>query len=162
VSLAAQTILTRHLRGAPEEASQGYWRDVDLDLSEATLIDWDMRDCAVRNAAFHKAVFTGNVWFTRARFNGLARFDEATLPDVANFIEAEFNGQAFFHDARFTGHAWFDEAVFRHQARFDRVHFDGDADFSQVNFADGACLEGAEFRGETRFGRAQVGARESR
>jgi Pentapeptide repeats (9 copies) len=59
---------------------------------------------------------------TCAPFNGLARFDEATLPDGTNFIEAEFNGQAFFHDARFTRHAWFDEAVFRHQARFDRVH----------------------------------------
>jgi uncharacterized protein YjbI with pentapeptide repeats len=42
-----------------------------LDLSEATLIDWDMDDCTVRNATFDNAVFTGHAWFTRAHFTGL-------------------------------------------------------------------------------------------
>jgi hypothetical protein len=97
VRLAAQSILARHLR--PDEDSK-FWRDIDIDLSGAVLIDFDFKRCSVRDADFTATTFTGHVGF-----------DEATFSDVARFDEATFSGFVWFNGATFGRDAWFDGAT---------------------------------------------------
>jgi uncharacterized protein YjbI with pentapeptide repeats len=133
VRLTAQRILATHL--CPGDA---YWPDIDLDLTDATLIDLDFSGCRLGSARFDGAVFVGAARFDGARFLGAVRFD----------------------GARFTSDAGFAETRFEANARFDGTVFSGDADFVAAEFisessADGARFVGARFAGMARFSRAR-------
>ncbi len=84
VRLAAQRILAHHL--APRDADR-FWDGIDLDLTGANLVDFDLRACRL-----------GPARFTSATFTGLARFDEVTLTGSISF-----DGATFTDDARFDG-----------------------------------------------------------
>ncbi|MCG8920825.1 pentapeptide repeat-containing protein [Lentzea sp. CC55] len=92
VRLTAQRILRDHLQPrTPARAwarwfprpAHTFWPDIDLDLTEAILVDFDLTNVIIRNARFDKAQFSGITEFVKARFNGYAWF-----------TAAQFNGDA--------------------------------------------------------------------
>src|SRR5262249_12947992 len=82
VRRTAQRILADHLcHGSdPREPPVTFWKNSDLDLTGALLIDFALSDCQARTARFDGATFTGD-----ASFNGT------------------FTGDAWFGGATFTG-----------------------------------------------------------
>jgi uncharacterized protein YjbI with pentapeptide repeats len=150
VRLTAQRILTRHLRARDDSNNRldTYWPEIDLDLTGATLIDFDLRNCTTRKgnfnhtqfsgaAGFDGAQFTGNAWFDEAQFAGDARFDEAQFAREAGFNKAQFAGDARFDEAQFAGDARFDKAQFGGAAGFDGAQFTGNAWFDEAQFTEG-------------------------
>ena len=159
VRLTAQRILTDHLRNPAPDASlastpTAHWPNLDLDLTDATLMDIDFSECHARAARFDRATFSGYAWFGKARFTGDAGFDEATFTGDAGFGEATFTGDAGFSKARFTGDAGFDEATFTGDAWFDEARFTGGARFDAATFSGGALFGKATFSGGARFDEA--------
>jgi uncharacterized protein YjbI with pentapeptide repeats len=186
VRLAAQRILAEHLRddrtkGQPstDPPDARFWNNIGLDLTGATLIDFNlvngvMADANFRRAAFSRdasfsgAVFGGDARFSGAVFGGAARFGEATFSGDASFLEAAFRGDALFGEAAFShgagfrgatfaGNAWFGEAIFSGDARFDRAAFGGDASFGEAAFAGNAWFDKAIFSGDAWFDKAAFG-----
>ncbi|MDU0287913.1 pentapeptide repeat-containing protein [Saccharothrix longispora] len=178
VRLTAQRILTAHLTfdtGADHPATT-FWEDIDLDLSAAVLINWQMSSCRVRKATFYhtafigeaqfsETVFTGDARFTGSTFTGNATFrgaiftqnswlDGATFGEYAWFVEAVFTEAAWFNDATFIGDAWFDQATFLRDARFTGVTFTGIARFTQARFSSTVFFAATTFMGNTWFNRA--------
>ncbi len=95
--LTAQRILAEHLRDErnPDERSAGppgsrFWPGIGLNLTGATLFDFD----------FHRVVAAD------------ARFDRATFTEGAQFYEATFTGFAAFCGATFAGATVFSRAIF--------------------------------------------------
>jgi pentapeptide repeat protein len=129
VRVAAQRILSAHLRpGAdPDDPDETFWPDIAIDLTNATLIDFDMSDCQVRTARFAHSRFTGYAVFDGARFGGLA-----------SFRFARFGGPAWFRVARFRHEAWFSGAQFADYATFRDARF-------EVEFSGGVRFDGVTF-----------------
>ena len=180
VRLTAQRILSDHLR-KPDDNQQltshsetRFWDQMSLDLTGATLIDFNLAHCMVTgdawfsgatfsgNAVFDRATFTGRAWFGGANFSGSARFDEATFTgsvvfelatfsDSAWFGKAIFTGGAVFDEATFSGNARFGEATFAGVARFGGANFSGSAMFNRATFSSGAVFDGATFSGSAVF-----------
>ena len=163
VRLTAQRIISTHLtmpagvmpvqfhRLRPDP-QQPYWPDIHLDLTGATLIDWTMSGCRVRDARFDMATFSGDAKFGAATFAGDAMFDGATFAGNATFGKAAFTGNATFARVAFTGTVNFDEVEF-HLALFDGTTFNGDVSFNGVQF--GVTLFGeVTFIGDVSFGDA--------
>ncbi|WP_158647348.1 pentapeptide repeat-containing protein [Actinoplanes sp. ATCC 53533] len=162
VRLTAQRIIRTHLTlptgVEPQQAhvlkpdpQQPFWPDTDIDLTGATLVDWRMSRCRVRDAAFDKATFTGNAAFDETTFTGDAAFGETTFTGVAVFIEATFAGDSWFTKATFTGDAAFDKATFTGDAAFDKATFTGDAVFDKTTFTGATWFNDATFTGDARF-----------
>jgi hypothetical protein len=113
VRLTAERILAGHLRD-PRPADQRtdtpsgprFWDGMTLDLTAATLTDFDLTRCHAHHAWFGGATFTGVTWFGGATFTGVADFDGVTFIGVANFDGATFTGVADFDGATFTGKVW--------------------------------------------------------
>ena len=106
VRLTAQRILAEHLRDDRDKdqltdpSSSRFWKNIRLDLSGATLIDFNLVGCTTADANFYETAFSGD----------------------ASFSETDFRGAARFGGATFTGGAWFGEASFRGGA--DALHFE--------------------------------------
>lgn len=152
VRLTAQRLLTQHLRSDPDDQGRStnpdFWgsRDgmgLDLDLTNATLYDWDFRGCQVRHADFTNARFCGMSLF-QAQFHGSVRF-----------VRAQFRGEALFFEAEFYDHVWFFKAVFHANARFFDACFYRNASFVGTHFWEGAWFEGAQFCERALFNDAQ-------
>ncbi|WHT20457.1 pentapeptide repeat-containing protein [Crossiella sp. CA-258035] len=131
VRLTAQRILRSHL-ALPDEASPDdrarFWPDIDLDLSEAVLLDFDLNRCEVRSLRLRGATFNGSADFIRVKvgqvadfsgvtFAGPARFDQAAL-QFTLFVEARFLRDASFGSTRFNGTPSFSGAAFAIPADF--------------------------------------------
>ena len=99
VRLAAQRILTDHLRITTSDkidqpgsaVPETYWPDLTIDLTGATLIDFDFTGCRAAAVTFTQAKFVGTARFDGAQFNGAARFENVRFehtvpPEVAQFI----------------------------------------------------------------------------
>ncbi|WP_157549747.1 pentapeptide repeat-containing protein, partial [Nonomuraea candida] len=165
VRLTAQRILTAHLRYDDSPASRRWWPsrhpdrnprhwpDIQLDLTGAVLIDFNLGTCRMGTAVFEGATFTGDAWFDRATFTGTAWFDRATFTGAAWFDRATFTGAARFDRATFTGDARFGKA-FTSDARFDRATFTGDARFDEATFTGDARFDRATFTGTAWFDEA--------
>ncbi|MFI1996925.1 pentapeptide repeat-containing protein [Actinoplanes sp. NPDC020271] len=187
VRLTAQRILATHL-ALPADvtseqagtltptASQPFWPGLDLDLTGAQLIDWELPRAHLRHADFTSATFSGNARFDKATFSGNARFGEAAFSgdawfgeaafsgdaefvgaafsSVAGFGEAAFSGDAEFVGAAFSGDAWFAKATFSGDARFNKATFSGLAWFGEATFYGDAWFGKATFSGLARFGEA--------
>jgi hypothetical protein len=131
VRLTAQRLLGQHLKaGEPT-----FWADIALDLTSATLINFDLTGCLVRRATFMGATFVGGAHFSSAVFTGRADFWAATFLGEARFIRTEFRANAHFGTATFTGPATFAEARFADVADFQAASFHDDAVFRVVSFA---------------------------
>lgn len=159
VRLTAQRILATHLRigDDPDHPVDTFWDDIDLDLTGAVLVDFDLSQCQVRMGEFGLARFTGVARFFGTRFSGYGGFAGATFAGDAMFSLAQFGGDATFIETRFTGDARFVDAKIRGQAEFDRATFSGDALFVRARFGWDAGFEGAQFGGEARFAGTRFG-----
>jgi hypothetical protein len=150
VRLTAQRILYQNLQPGPDpdHPRSAFWRDIDLDLTGAILIDFSLARCTIANASFRKTTFTGvagfcevkiggDAAFDGAKFGGTAYFDEAEFGSPADFGEAKFSGDVLFDEARFGGHVWFGGARFGGDVSFNEATFDGDVGFVSSSFFDG-------------------------
>lgn len=97
VRLAAQRILAHHL--TPRDTDR-FWNGIDVDLSGANLIDFDIRACRIGAGRFDGATFTG-----------LARLDGATFTGSASFDRVAFTSGVGLDGTTFTGDASFDGAT---------------------------------------------------
>ncbi|BAL88845.1 hypothetical protein AMIS_36250 [Actinoplanes missouriensis 431] len=165
VRLTAQRILASHLTPrsgiTPKQAGamtpaadQTFWPGIDLNLTGAHLVGWQMNNSHVGQVSFAGVTFTGDVEFAETTFSGPARFDRAVFTSDAIFHESVFAGDMSFHTANFSG-ALFGGATFAGAALFDQATFSGDAVFSEATFAGGlgfsaaTCVGGTVFRGAT-------------
>ena len=92
VRLTAQRILAEHLRDDRTEDGQSadpprsrFWDDIRLELTGATLIDFNLVNCVTADANFQRAAFSGDVSFTVAAFSGGAGFGVAVFGSDAWF-----------------------------------------------------------------------------
>ncbi|WP_433242547.1 pentapeptide repeat-containing protein [Streptosporangium sp. CA-135522] len=162
VRLTAQRILSAHLRyqppdrrhwwqrGGPDPNSR-YWPGTRLDLTGATLIDFNLCDCRMSNAVFSGTTFIGDTLFVGTTFARGAAFFSATFTRSVLFTGATFTDVAAFRDATFMQEAWFGGATFTRDAEFSNATFTCGAQFDQVTFTRDAAFEGAAFAGRARF-----------
>ncbi|MGJ6969225.1 pentapeptide repeat-containing protein [Streptosporangium sp. G11] len=166
VRITAHRILTDHLRYVKtpppgrwpkrrcRQASNPnarFWPGIRLDLTGATLLDFDFTDCCAASALFGRATFTGSAVFSGAAFTGSAWFDGATFTGSAWFNGATFTGDSRFDGATFTGNAVFSGADFTDSAWFNGATFTGDSRFDGAAFTDSAWFEEATFTRDSRF-----------
>jgi uncharacterized protein YjbI with pentapeptide repeats len=167
VRITAQRILRTHLKTGPGRGQpvNTFWPNTDLDLTGATLIDFEIDQCHVATASFAGAQFTGTARFAGAQFTDDASFDGAQFKsavfagaqftDDASFVGAQFTDTVMFVGAQFTNNALFAGAQFTEIALFDRAQFTGWARFDDTQFTGTARFDKAQFTGRTRFDRAQ-------
>lgn len=147
VRLTGQRILTGHLNPSDRSA---FWDGIDLDLTNARLIAFDLSNCRLRTARFIRATLDGNPRFRGATFTGTVSFGAATFTD-AWFYDAQFQGDAWFGGATFAGTTRFDGARFAGIARFPEATFAGDAWFGRATFIGDARFLEATFLGDAEF-----------
>jgi Pentapeptide repeats (9 copies) len=132
VRQTAQRLLAAHLRRLPGTSGVDaqdiraapevtFWPDISLDLTEASLVDLDLRKTSVTHALFERATFSGDAWFGGATFSGGTWFDGATFSGDAGFGGATFSGETWFGGATFSGDAGFGGATFSSDPGFDQV-----------------------------------------
>ncbi|MDP9642722.1 hypothetical protein J2S53_002667 [Actinopolyspora lacussalsi] len=133
VRRTAQRLICSHLRPDPDASGEPtnpkFWHDISLDLTTATLQDWNLVDCRVHH-----------VRLDRARFLGPAVFDRA-----------EFTGQVRARETVFQHEAWFADTTFRRFVRLDRTEFHAEADFDRAVFEEWLSLSGAVLHGASSF-----------
>ena len=176
VRLTAQRILSAHLNPG---AAAVFWTEIDLNLTEAHLHQFDLTTCHVHTARFDGATFAGYAWFRGAKFTGYAgfvgtkftgdaKFGRTTFAGDAGFLGATFTGNAGFSGATFTGNAGFRRAkfardagfvgaTFTEDAEFGEAEFAGVAKFGEVTFTEDAKFNGANFTGTAGFGETEFG-----
>lgn len=160
VRLAAQRILARHLRPLTTEDKPNplYWEKMTLDLSEATLVNFDLEDCVLHSIRFDRATFIGPARFQKVVFNeagfeattfhDTAWFQWVTFTDWAWFKFATFAGDARFELAEFTDHTMFCNATFGREGSFQEARFLQTAWFAEATFDRGANFLDTHFEGE--------------
>jgi uncharacterized protein YjbI with pentapeptide repeats len=136
VRLAAQRILTHHLRSGddPHNVLKTFWTGIEIDLTNAALINFNLTHCNILNAQFSLATFTGHATFDDVTFDGNATFEDATFDGNATLDNATFTGNATFRNATFTNGAWFQVATFMDRAIFNNATFAGQAAFKNATF----------------------------
>ncbi|MEV5574204.1 pentapeptide repeat-containing protein [Spirillospora sp. NPDC052269] len=147
VRLTAQRILQTHLY--PVSAS--FWPEIDLDLAGATLIDFNLSGCTLRNANFGAVNFTNGADFRETIFSGLILFDIARFGDYAEFGMARFRGDTSFTGATFSAETSFSGAEFSESVSFSGTAFSDYTGFSEARFGDVASFVGAKFDGTANF-----------
>jgi uncharacterized protein YjbI with pentapeptide repeats len=157
VRLTAQRILGDHLRPGHDSANPAatFWTDIDIDLTAATLIDFDLTGAVIRTARFEHAEFNGVTRFRTAQFTSNALFTGAQFRSAASFGGARFDCRADFVEAQFSGTAAFHEATFPEGVRFDGVRFNEGTDFAEVQFGHITMFTGVQFGGPALFGGVQ-------
>ncbi|MDP4510340.1 pentapeptide repeat-containing protein [Nonomuraea turcica] len=165
VRLTAQRILTAHLRYLDPPARRWWqprsadlnarhWAGIRLDLTGATLLDFDLSVCRVGDAAFGRAAFHGDARFGETTFTGDAGFGGTTFTRGARFEGATFTRGAGFGGTTFTGYAAFREAAFHGDASFAKVTFTSHAEFFGATFTHLVAFEGATFTRGAGFAKA--------
>jgi hypothetical protein len=153
VRLTAQQLLTNHLRPDPEPDHPGltFWPDTSLDLTGATLIDFNLSHCHLLSARFDGAHFLGDAWFKQTSFAWLTTFDQAHFAGNARFDWANFASTTWFREVTFTQTAKFYATTFGHNTWLSRAAFAGHAVFSRASFAGDALFDNASFAGNAMF-----------
>lgn len=171
VRRTAQSLLHDHLyRGRiPEPLPDTFWADIDLDLTGATLIGFNLNGCTLRTARFDGATFTGeDAAFDSTIFTSTAWFENARFDTVAVFAGASFYGMAIFTGATFHfkrelwtkwgpggyGLLFFNNVTFRDIASFDFVNFHPSFSFRDTRFLAHADFDDSTFHRECTFERA--------
>lgn len=156
VRLTAQRILAAHLRpgATPQDPVDTFWHDIDLDLTGATLVDLDMRNCSIQSAQFEGATFIGDTSFGGATFSRQAEFSGAIFSREAIFGDATFKWYALFRRTSFRGYTAFDNATFDGDALFNEARFSGDAVFCEAWFKRNVGFRNATFSEKAIFGDA--------
>jgi uncharacterized protein YjbI with pentapeptide repeats len=151
VRLTAQRILSSHLSASHELA---FWPDISLDLTAATLIQFEFNRCKVAGAQFEGAVFSGFTKFGSTAFSDDVNFNGASFTDMAIFSEATFLGSADFNEAKFSDLASFSGVTFSSLADFYGASFSSEASFVAARFSGGVGLDHITFAGNANFARA--------
>ncbi|WP_336214332.1 pentapeptide repeat-containing protein [Nonomuraea sp. LPB2021202275-12-8] len=166
VRLTAQRILTDHLRywnplarrwwrPRSTDFNARHWADIRLDLTGATLIDFNLRNCRVNDAKFDRATFTGHYTnFEQATFTNSVGFFLTTFTSATNFSRATFADYTEFSGTKFTGDAKFEGATFPDITHFMMTTFTGAAAFGGATFTGPVAFGGATFTGPVAFGGA--------
>lgn len=167
VRLTAQRILTRHLQPGetPRRPVGSFWADLDLDLTGAHLINFDLAGCRVRRtqfgdvtfsgaASFERATFTGEALFNGATFTGYAGFDNVTFTENAGFDNVTFTSSSSFIDVTFTRYAQFNNTAFTEAGWFANATFTGYALFNGATFTNNAWFNSATFTSNAWFNSA--------
>ena len=161
VRLTAQRILTEHLRDggtkgqrSTDSSNSRFWNNIHLDLTGATLIDFNLVDGVITAANFRRAAFSGHASFSGAIFSGNAQFGGAAFSGDASFSGAAFSRDARFGGAAFSGDALFGGAAFSGDANFPEADFRGDALFGEAAFSRSAGFRRAAFGGDAEFRKA--------
>ncbi|WP_394615271.1 pentapeptide repeat-containing protein [Lentzea sp. JNUCC 0626] len=140
VRLAAQRILANHLRPGDGDAPDvKFWPDIELDFTNAVLINLDFANIAA-----------GRAVFVNARFDGFANFSRARFAAVANFERARFDGVVWFMGTQFKGVARFVRTAFK-GVIFANAGFDGYTSFHGAQFSGRVQLEDTRFEAELNF-----------
>ncbi|SDZ19241.1 Pentapeptide repeat-containing protein [Amycolatopsis xylanica] len=129
VRLTAQNILTDHLSNYTQPVAATFWQDIDLNLVEATLVDFNLRSGRIRSGDFRNARFIKHTVFDGAAFTG-----------DAQFTEAEFSGISYVSGVTFTQAAIFSDATFFEDVEFIRTRFLGDSSFHGALFSKGVVV----------------------
>ncbi|MFI6824153.1 pentapeptide repeat-containing protein [Micromonospora sp. NPDC050187] len=125
VRLTAQKVLRNHLLATQSYIDRGiHWKGLNLDLSGAALVSFDMSHCSLRRADFYGARFYGKAWFVCCDFEGDAIFRRAEFREYTSFQEATFRKYADFNSAVFMNFADFQETKFLSEYSFNVAHFD--------------------------------------
>lgn len=161
VRLTAQRILASHLR---ETQADRFWVDIDLNLTGATLIDFDLNGCTVNSTAFDDAVFVEISQFDNTTFNSEASFCRTQFTNQVSFEKATFDDKAFFRNATFADFAWFSDVTFTGNVYYDDdgdLQYNGGVTFDCANFKDAhfdkvtcsgpAWLDNTQFRDHVTF-----------
>ena len=125
----------------------GAWSDFEFDFSWAPIF------YPLSNLTIEKAIFSS------ARFYSDANFLKTSFIQNVDFSRATFNGKAKFNGSKFTQEVTFDEAIFNKAADFSnqgdiKTFFGGNVSFNYVKFAHDANFNGATFASNTNFSRA--------
>ncbi|MEU5264859.1 pentapeptide repeat-containing protein [Amycolatopsis sp. NPDC021455] len=109
VRKTAQRILLLHLRpGSAERPDGGFWPDIDLDFSGATLVAFTLTHCSIRSITCYGTRFSGPASFRGTEFRTKADFNKANFDDRADFRGTVFtDGCESFNGAVFAGPAVF-------------------------------------------------------
>lgn len=145
----AQRVLTRHLR-ADDVA---YWPEVVLDLTGATLVDFDAAGCTLVDANFTATAFTGTTTFAGATVRGRLLLGAATFGDVV-FEGVAADGEVLLDGVRVSGQATFDGATFSDGLSCRRSTFAGHTSFRQVTFGQPTSFDATRFEDSTTFRQA--------
>jgi hypothetical protein len=159
----AQRVLAGQLR--PDVAACGVGLELDIDLTGAVLIDFDLSGCRIGagrfdharfigNSDFSEADFTGSAWFVGVTFTRDTLFEDVKFFDKAVFAEVAFERYATFHGAYFDDEVEFRGAMFERHAVFDVARFAGDAIFDAVQVRGSAGFDDTKFKKEVGFGGA--------
>jgi uncharacterized protein YjbI with pentapeptide repeats len=144
VRLAAQRILAEHLRPsdprsvtAPEGQlrSARFWEDIRLDLTGATLINFDLSEARVAEATFYQATFIEAANFNRTTFTSAANFACAAFHLGGYFQRTTFADGVYFGDTSFTLTAYFRGATFIGDVRFGNATFTRPPGFDEASAA---------------------------
>lgn len=148
VRLTAQTILADHLKpGAGKADGNRFWKNIDLNLTGATLINFDISQSEIESCRFEFAQFYGPARFRQAKFRGPAGFSDTKFSGQAWFNGAEFYKLVEFSSSEFMGMASFDRAYFKGETGFGFCCFHEIAGFSEAYFQDATWFGDAEFQG---------------
>jgi len=160
VRRAAQEILRRHLtwssRRWDKEPPRELWENINIDLREATLIDFNLDHGYAQEAKFDGAKFLGDARFHKVNFEELASFSGATFEDDADFSGAQFGDSASFEDASFAGKASFNRSHFEGVAEFTRVRFEKYATFNSAKIGSVADFSKSTFEGDAVFSSVSI------
>jgi hypothetical protein len=106
VRQTAQNVLARHLRPDDDSGCPAvtFWPDIELNLSNATLVKLMLTHGVVRSAVFSRARFIGPTTLRGSTFRANADFRTARFTGVADFRRVTFEGGgAVFKGAVFEG-----------------------------------------------------------
>ncbi|MBB4963979.1 pentapeptide repeat-containing protein [Saccharothrix violaceirubra] len=99
VRQTAVGVLTAHSR--PDDVD-AFWPDLDLDLSNATLVKFTFTHASVRSASFVGATFVDAATFRGTTFHRNADFRDARFAGLADFRRVT-SGESAFRGAVFAG-----------------------------------------------------------
>ena len=142
VRMSAQVILTRHLRPTPGDtyATSSFWPGISVNLTSASLFDFEFQSCRATTVRFVGATFIGKTRFYQCEIEGSAEFDKA-----------RFFGLAWFWRADFASRSWFSATEFHRRVDFTETHFGKRATFGQA-----AWFGGSRFGAGVDFGGARI------
>ncbi|MCX2948140.1 pentapeptide repeat-containing protein [Lentzea sp. NEAU-D7] len=154
VRIAIQRIIRRHSARAKiqswvaKEFSDTRWNGVNLDLTGATLIGFDLSHCELDGASFAGAHFVGDTNFDDAEFSGFTHFNSAKFYGYSTFDNSLFSGPSLFSGCTFVGKAYFDKV----RLRSDDLAFYSSEFHSGIEVRDARKAEGLKIDfGNCRF-----------
>ncbi len=133
VRITAQDILTRSLCRTPELDEFDPW-DVALDLSHATLVDFQLTDATLRSARFTSCKFLGDTSFTRTRFLGPADFSGSNCSGALTLTDCAFDSSTYFFDMTSVDLLAWSRCTFLENTRFAEIDVDGNFSLTESVF----------------------------